>query len=141
MKVFLLGFSICALAACATTHPDKQRAELHLQIGTGYLTNGQYPQAMSELLKAQELDPTNPLILNNLGLAYYVRGKWKTAEEKFRAAVRQDSKFSEAKNNLGRVLIDEGRPAEALKFLHEVESDLTYRYQEKTLSTLGMAYF
>lgn len=142
MKIFIMALAISALAACASLHnQDKERAMLHFQIGTGYLSNGQYPQAMSELLKAHELDATNPLILNNLGLAYYVRGKYKIAEENFRAAVQQDPKFSDAKNNLGRVLIDENRPSEALKVLHEVEVDLTYQFQEKTLSNLGMAYF
>ncbi len=114
---------------------------LHLQIGTGFLAKGQYPSAMAELVVAEQLDPENPLILNNLGLAYYVRGKLDLSEQKLRKAIRVDAKFSEAKNNLGRVLIELGRTPEALKVLHSVEGDLTYQYPEKTLSNLGMAYF
>lgn len=112
-----------------------------MQIGTGYLSKGLYPQALIELLKAEQLDPKNPLILNNLGLAYYVRGKTKTAEEKFRAAIRELPNFSDAKNNLGRVLIDTQRSREAVRILSDVEGDLTYEAPEKTLSNLGMAYF
>src|SRR6185436_7492020 len=74
-------------------------------------------------------------------LAYYVRGKYKPAEEKYRAALKEAPRFSEAKNNLGRLMIDVGRTNEALRLLHEVEGDLTYEYPEKTLSNLGMAYF
>jgi Tfp pilus assembly protein PilF len=129
------------VACSSVSHRDPQRADLHLQIGTGYLSKGLYPQAMQELLHAEEYDPDNPVILNNLGLAYFVRGRLKTAEEKFRKALRFSPKFSEAKNNLGRLLIDAGRTSEALKILHEVENDLTYEYQEKTYSNLGMAYF
>ena len=142
MKQILLSTLISLTLGCATTSKgDRERAMLHLQIGTGFLSKGQYPAAMSELLKAEELDPDNALVLNNLGLAFFVRGKMKPAEEKFRKAVRLEPKFSDAKNNLGRVLLETDRQAEALKVLHEVEGDLTYSYPEKTLSNLGMAYF
>jgi type IV pilus assembly protein PilF len=132
-----LGFAGCL----SNPAKDRERAALHMQIGTGYLASAQYPQAMSELLKAEQLDPTNPNILNNLGLAFYVRGRTKQAEEKFRAAIKVRSDFSDAKNNLARVLIDEERLPEAIRVLSEVEGDLTYKFPEKTLSNLGMAYF
>lgn len=96
---------------------------------------------MSELLKAEQLDPKNPQILNNLGLVFYLRGRLKQAEEKFRAAIKYESRFSDAKNNLARVLMDEQRYAEAIKLLEEVEGDLTYGSPERTYSNLGMAYF
>lgn len=135
---------MCALlfTACASTpKADKERAKLHMEIGTGYLAQGAYPQAMTELLKAQALDPSNPQLMNNLGLAYYVRGRTKQAEAKFRDAIHLDSKYSDAKNNLARALLDEDRATEAIKILTEVEGDLTYQFPEKTLSNLGMAYF
>jgi type IV pilus biogenesis/stability protein PilW len=142
MRSFVAILALFALVGCPTADKGaRDRAVLHLQIGTGYLTSGQYPMAMAELLKAEELDPRNPLILNNLGLAFFVRGKYKQAEDKFRAAIHLQSKFSDAKNNLGRVLIETGRANEALKVLREVEGDLTYQYNEKTYSNLGLAYF
>ncbi len=134
--------SLIALIACTTPEKsDRQRAGLHMQIGTGYLQKGMYPQALNELLKAEQLDPKNPLILNNVGLAYYVRGKTKLAEEKFRAAIQVLPNYSDAKNNLGRVLIDTHRDSEAVRLLQEVQGDMTYEAPEKTLSNLGMAYF
>src|SRR6185312_4061003 len=101
MKRFGFTVLLISLVSCSTVgKTDRERAGLHLQIGSGYLQKGLYPQAMNELLKAQDLDPHNPLVLNNLGLAYYVRGKVKQAEEKFRAAINELPKFSDAKNNL-----------------------------------------
>jgi len=142
MRLFALLAALVIFSGCATTDKKAhERAMLHMQIGTGYLTNGQYPLAMQELLTAQQLDPNDPLILNNLGLAYYVRGKFKEAETQFRAAIKSESKYSDAKNNLGHVLIDTNRVQEAIKILHEVEGDLTYTTPEKTFSNLGMAYF
>ncbi len=137
--MIVLG-SLCV--GCQTIKKqDKERALLHLQIGTGYLSQGQYPRAMAELLKAERYDPKNPLILNNLGLAYFVRGKIKEAEAKFREAIRADKKFSEGKNNLARVLIEQKRSEEALRWLDQVEGDLTYQFPEKTMVNKGMAYF
>lgn len=141
MRYLLVGL-LCLFTACTSVGKnDKERAALHLQIGTGYLSQGQYPQAMSELLRAQQLDPANPYVLNNLGLAFYVRGRLKQAEEKFKKAIELAPRFSEAKNNLARVMIDDRRFKEALVLLHDVEGDLTYEYPEKTFSNLGLAYF
>lgn len=138
MLVALLGWVGCTTV---TSKADKERAALHMQIGTGYLQQGSYPNAMSELLKAEQLDPSNPMILNNVGLAYFVRGKYKQAEAKFREAVKLDTNYSDAKNNLARVLLDTDRTEEAMKWLHSVEGDLTYQFQEKTFANLGMANF
>ena len=123
MVLIILLFT---LSSCTTSgKSDRARAGLHMQIGTGYLTKGLYPQALIELLKAEHLDPKNPLILNNLGLAYYVRGKTKMAEDKFRAAIRELPNFSDAKNNLERVFVDTQRASDAVRLLSEVECDLT----------------
>jgi tetratricopeptide (TPR) repeat protein len=139
---FWLFWTVAALAGCATVaKQDKDRAALHLQIGTGYLSKGQYPQAIGELQKAEALDATNPYIFNNLGLAYFVRGKYKEAEGKFREAIRLAKHYSDAKNNLARVMIETKRYPEAIRILNEVEGDLTYANPEKTQSNLGMAYF
>lgn len=136
----LLIFAVAI--GCSTADKErKERAGLHLQIGTGYLERGLYPQAMTELTKAEQLDNENPFILNNLGITYYLRGRLRQAEAKFREVVRREPNFSEAKNNLARVLIDQNRLDEAIKILHEVEGDLRYPSPEKTLSNLGMAYF
>lgn len=142
MKIWMTSLFILALAGCmSVSKEDKDRAGLHMDLGTGLLAKGQYPQAMTELLKADQLDPHNPLILNNLGIAYYVRARLKQAEDKFREAIKLAPKFSDAKNNLARVLLDQHKYNDAIKLLAEVEGDLTYTYPEKTFSTMGMAYF
>lgn len=105
------------------------------------MAKGQYPQAMTELLQAEKLNPVDPQIQNALGLAYYVRGRHPAAEAKYRTALKLAPDFSEAKGNLARLFIDTGRTAEAITLLHEVEADLTYANQDKTFAQLGMAYF
>ncbi len=144
MKFIIAFLSVSFIfAGCATTTSKEaqQRASLHMQIANGYLSKGLYPQAMSELLLAEKLDPRSPLVHNNLGIAYYVRSRPKQAEAEFREAIRLEPNFSDAKNNLARTLIDQQRYPDAIKLLAEVEGDLTYQAPEKTLSNMGMAYF
>ena len=142
MRKFTLALTL-GLAGCSSqpTNDAQQRAALHMQIGNGFLAKGQYPQAMAELSAAEQLNPKDPQIVNNLGLAYYVRGKNEIAERKFRRTLELAPDFSEAKANLARVMIDDGRWKAAIKLLREVEGDLTYANQDKTFAELGMAYF
>lgn len=142
MRFIIMLIAVLSVSGCrSASKENKERAALHLQIGTGYLAQGQNVQAMTELLKAEQLDPTNATAQNNLGLAYYVRGRLKQAEVKFRSAIKHDPNYSDAKNNLARVMIDTDRMAEAIRVLDDVEGDLTYHYPEKTLANLGMAHF
>jgi type IV pilus assembly protein PilF len=132
----------CALAGCAAkTVQDKHRAMLHLQIGTGHLEKGNYPGALSEFLRAYDLDPGNPLVHNQLGLGYFLRGQLEKAEKSFREAVKLDRKFTEARNNLGRTLIELKRYKEAVHELKTAAKDLVYTEPEKTYANLGLAYF
>lgn len=142
MSRVVIALLVLVLAACGSApSKDKQRAQLHLQIGASHLAQGNNPAALAELMRADELDPENAVIKNNLGLAYYVRGKLDLAEKKFREAVKLNRKFSDARNNLGRLLIDRKKYRDAIKELTIVEDDLTYEYPEKVFSNLGMAHF
>lgn len=130
------------LSACASTDSgNKQRAQLHLELGTSYLSRGEYPAALSELLKAENYDSSNPVIQNHLGLAYYVRGKMDSAEEHLRRAIRLAPNYTEARNNLARILIDQNKLDEAGKLLRVSEKDLTYLEPEKTFLNLGLLEF
>jgi type IV pilus assembly protein PilF len=120
---------------------DKDTSDLYLKIGIGHLESGRYPQALSAFLAAEKVDPNNPLVQNNLGLAYFVRDKFDLAENHIRRAISIKSDFSDAKNNLGRVLIEKNQIAEAVTVLQEVMNDLTYVNPEKPLFNLGLAYF
>jgi len=130
------------LSGCGSfRESERESADLHLRVGTSQLQTGAYPQALVSLLKAESLDPDNQYVQNNLGLAYFVREKYAAAERHFRRALELDSKYSDARNNLGRVLIEAGKYREAISVLDEVATDLTYVNPEKPLINLGMAYF
>lgn len=142
---FKLVVSVLVVAiacACSTTSKkDRKRAELYLESGTGYLMKGNYPHALRDLMQAEQLDPNNPTIQNNLGLAYFVREKFALAEEHVRKAINIDPNYTDARNNLGRVLIELGRSDEAISHLQKALNDLTYPEPEKAWFNLGLAYF
>ena len=52
-------------------------ARLHLQIGTSQLESGNYPQAIEELLKAEKLDSSDPVIQNNPKLSILIFINWR----------------------------------------------------------------
>ncbi len=114
---------------------------MYLEVGTSQLQTGAYPQALASLLKAESLDSKNPVIQNNLGLAYFVREYYTKAEVHIRKAISLDEMYSDAYNNLGRTLIELGKYPEAIDVLQKAAKDLTYLSPEKPLLNLGIAYF
>jgi type IV pilus assembly protein PilF len=142
--VLLFLFSASLFTACgggSFVREDNDQSELQLQVGTQQLQNGNYPAAMASLLKAEQLDPSNPMIQNNLGLAYFVRDHFEEAEKHFEKAISLKRDYTDAKNNAGRTLIELNKYDEALKMLSEAEKDLTYPTPEKPLTNIGIVYF
>lgn len=134
--------SLALLSGCASWGPaDPEKAELHLRMGTSLLESGNYPLALGELLQAEKLDDTNPIIQNNLGLAYFARERADLAEKHVRKALKLKSDYTDARNNLGRILLELDKYAEAEKILKEATTDLTYPSPEKPFLNLGLVYF
>lgn len=114
---------------------------MHLQLGTSQLNEGNYPQALSELLLAESLDKDNPITQNNLGLTYFLRERTDLAEVHLRKALKLKPDYSDARNNLSRILIERGKYPEAIREAEIVRDDLTYPNPEKPLLNIGIAQF
>jgi type IV pilus assembly protein PilF len=132
---------IMNLIGCATSEKDREKADLYLQMGTSNLEKGNYPAALKNLLSAEEYNPNDPLIQNNLGLAYFVRDRNELAEKHMQRALAIKSDFTEARINLGRVYMEQKKYDEAIRILHVATQDLTYPNPEKAWTQLGMAQF
>lgn len=131
---------VLLLSACASSN-QKDESLLHLQLGTTYLQNSRYPDALRELLLAEKADANNAVIQNNLGLTYFIREKNDLAEQHLRRAIDLDSSYTEARNNYARVLIEQKKYDSAISELNKVLKDLTYNDAPKALTNLGLAYF
>jgi Tfp pilus assembly protein PilF len=141
ISLLLFACALGALSGCVTSHKNREEAELHMQIGTGHLERRNYPLALHELQTAADLDPDNPRVQNNLGLAFFLLDRYELAEKALRRAVELAPKYNEARDNLGRVLIELGRNEEAIRELRTVLSDLTYPAADRAWTNMGLAYF
>lgn len=130
-----------ALSACGTSSKNREEAEIRLRLGTSILEKGSYPSALRELLHAERLDPSNEIIQNNLGLAYYLREKPDLAEKHFQRALKLKPDYSDAHNNYAVVLLETARYPEAIDHLEAVIKDLTYTNAERAWVNLGRAYY
>lgn len=75
-----------------------------LRRGNKALAGGAYEDARELYQAALDLNPTNPVVLNNLGAALCKIGNYVEAEQRFRQALSLDAAYAEANCNLGNVL-------------------------------------
>lgn len=125
----------------STGATNKDFADLHFRVGSSHLEKANFPEALKELLQAESYNTNDPLIYNNLGLAYFMLERYEQSEFNFRKAITLDSTFTDARNNLSRVLIERGKYKEAREQIKLVLEDLTYTQPAKVFINLGLSYF
>lgn len=140
---FLLFFAIIStLAACTTFDPKREElASVKMQMGIVEMQRGDLPLALKILLEAEEVNPRDPYIQNNLGLVYFFRKKYDLSLQHFSKAVDIDRKFSEARNNIGRVYLEIKDYPKAEKALEPVVEDLTFSNFVSSYNNMGLAKF
>lgn len=143
MRALTLALSaLLLLSSCAMfSNDNREKAELHLRVGTSYYEGGNYPQALAELLNAEKLDRTNPVVQNNLGLVYFMRERYDLAVTHLQKAVELKPSYTDARNNLARVLLESGKYTAAEEQLKIVLNDLTYTGMARAWVNMGLLKF
>lgn len=127
------------LTSCASKNDlNAKQAGLYFGAGTQSLMDKQYTEALKNLLQANQLDPENSDILNNLGMAYYFKGEKDLAVRTLKNSLKINPDNSDAKVNLASIHFKDGQLADAEKMYKEVLKDLTYDKQARTLYNLGL---
>jgi type IV pilus assembly protein PilF len=129
------------LTACATSQPRKDQALTHMRIGDSMLREGRPTQALAELIKANDLDPNNPVIRNVLGVAYLEKGMVPQAINQFEKALYLDPNYVEVHNNLGTALLRDQRVKEAISEFNKALENPMYPTPHFVYYNLGQAYF
>jgi tetratricopeptide (TPR) repeat protein len=75
--------------------------------------------ALSWYARASAINPDNSDILNNVAMTRYAAGDTQVAIDMLSSIVETDSAFVPARVNLAAMLIERGRPGEALPYLEE----------------------
>lgn len=140
MQSLILTLMAVNLLGCSANDIKKQQSEQLLTLGTQQIVKGNYTKAQSQLSDAENLDPENPVIKNNLGLVFFVKNDLSKSENYFKTALALNPKYSDARNNLARVYIELTRYDDAIKELQPVIADLNYSAVEKAYINLGLAY-
>jgi len=147
MKAFIVILLLIFNNSCAMfgngpiSEQAKRKAALHLKIGTAHYENGKYHSALQEFMTANEVNPNDPLILNNLGIGYFALNRMPLSEKYITKALSLKPKYTDARINLAKVQIEQGLYGEAIRNLKIAEDDLTYSAVDNIHYHMGLALF
>jgi len=149
LRTLLLGGLALLLAACVSDgRPDplstsKGRMaarDAYIQLGVGYLQEGETARAKVPLAKALELDPRSANANAALALVFQAEMEPKLADEHFRRALSasDDSNRARILNNYGSFLYGQGRYDEALQRFSQSADDNMYASRPTVFENLGL---
>lgn len=140
IKSAIFLFALLVLCSCASSkkkQQDERMASLYFGAGTQSLIDQKYTDALNSLLKANEIDPKNPEVLNNLAMAYYFKGQTDLAINTLKESLKINPKNSDAKMNLASIIYRQGEVDQAIALYKEILTDLTYEKQARTYFNLA----
>lgn len=79
------------------------------------LQNGEADEALSNLMKADQLSQNNAIVLNNLGVAHKMKRNYKESEDKYRAAKAKGDRNVNPNYNMGVLFTRMGKYDKALE--------------------------
>lgn len=146
-KTVSLGIILVVLVGCvstverSSTQIDKQQAlEAHLQLGLSYLQNGDRDRALRAFVEAQKLDKRSAEAMQGFALLHQLNGETEQADESFKKALRLKAVFSMENIELSyaQFLYDNNRCNDAVKFLNEARTNISYPNRTRALYMLGL---
>ena len=145
--ILVVGMLTMLLAGCVTTSdqprrkPDPAEArDAYVQLGLGYLQNGETERAKAPLREALKLDPRSEAANVALALVFQQEGEVASAEQHFRAALSNAPDSPRILNNYGAFLMEQQRNKEALAYFQKASEDTFYSERSRVFENLGLAY-
>ena len=111
--------------------PDTQKFPLLFALGLASYQMGHYPEALTYLLRAADINPDNAEIQYELGTLYRQLKQYDRAIQHLENAIRQRADFVDAYNQLGINYCDQGKYEEALTIFNvatQLEPTNAYHY-------------
>ncbi|WAC43278.1 type IV pilus biogenesis/stability protein PilW [Pseudomonas sp. SL4(2022)] len=147
LRPALLLLAASLLAGCVTTgnvdpmKTDKGRDEArdaYVQLGIGYLQQGETERAKVPLKKALDLDASNADAHAALALVFQIEMEPKLADEHFRKAIAERRGDARLLNNYGSFLYEQKRYTEAMELYSEAAQDNLYPERSRVFENLGL---
>ena len=115
------------------------KARSHISLGVEYKDKGDTQNALKELKRALELNPSDARIYNNFGTVYSEMDLHHQAFKSFKKAIELKPNYSPAHNNLGTVYLHYKKYQEAIECFKKA---LTFNpYYVDAYSNLGYSYY
>ena len=139
---------VSLVAGCASQPSSNSEArrvspevvQRQLDLGIGYLRQGDYQRAKEKLNRALDIDPKNATVHATFGLLFQLEGEYDLAERYFRDAVRYDPQSAQARNSFGAFLFSQKRYGEAVEQLELASENRFYPNRPTVFENLGVAY-
>jgi Tfp pilus assembly protein PilF len=112
----------------------ESRLAAHLKMGAAYLEVGDYNSALSELSKAELLEPNNVEVNSYLGLTYYGKAEYALAIERYKKVLQLDPRKTDIHNNLGLIYL-------RLKDYAQARTEFETCIKEPTYAQVHLAQF
>lgn len=116
----------------------RKRARLRVELASGYFEQGQTTVALDEIKQALAADPNYAPAFNLRGLAYLRLSEFRLAEESFRTALKISPRDAGIAHNLGWMLCQQTKYAEATTLFGQALANPVYTGAAKTLMALGI---
>jgi len=146
-RVWLLALVLGLLAGCESdpTRPppnvtEDDRVKTLVDLGTGYMRNGDYARAKENLNRAINIDSNSALAHNMLAIVFQLEQEYELAEEHFRKALRSNPNSTRVRNNYGAFLFERERYREAIEQLNRAKEDRYYEKRPTVFENLGISY-
>jgi len=139
MRHLTVALLLLLSTACAgVSAKDRELAQVHQNLASQSLANGDPRAALAEIEKSVAKDPENAEARNLYGLLLHLYfARLDASVEQYRKAIELKPGYSEAKVNLGAALTAQGRCAEAIPLLEEARADMLYREPYLAENNLG----
>jgi tetratricopeptide (TPR) repeat protein len=108
-----------AIAMLEDVMEDYKTSTLYGSLGYFYIAKGDFEKALEFNLEATEYNRTNTIILDNLGLTYYMLEQSDKSLETYQKLIGMKPTFPEAYYNYGQLLLKLNRPDEALEMFRK----------------------
>jgi type IV pilus assembly protein PilF len=115
------------------------RVQAQLDLGRGYIEQGNMERARTALNKALEIDARSVEAHVLLGVLNAAESEYGLAERHFKSALAIDPDNAQALNNYGSFLYSRARYEEAVRFLRQLVRDTDYRARSQAYENLGLA--
>ncbi len=144
-----VAFSLMVvLAGCASTpqtgsneqDEEDPRVKTLVELGTGYLRQGDYIRAKDSLSRALAFDSRSALAHNGMALVFQLQKEYEVAEDHFKAALRSNPDSTQVRNNYGAFLFELERFEDAIEQLAIASEDRFYLSRSTVFENLGLSY-